>query len=111
MEAPLDCWLVISPLAEPWLVTFYRKAHQLLVVFCICGEKNDLIMNMSFKSANNEYVSASVRWKNGKESKEVEWASNSPGVKVGYHSNHISPQIRSAFLAIPTSSYFPPYKF
>ena len=46
MEAPLDCWLVISPLAEPWLVTFYRKAHQLLVVFCICGEKNDLIMNI-----------------------------------------------------------------
>ena len=60
MEAPLDCWLVISPLAEPWLVTFYRKAHQLLVVFCICAKKNDLIMKMPFEMTNNDYVSASV---------------------------------------------------
>ena len=52
MEAPLDCWLVISPLAEPWLVTFYRKAHQLLVVFCICGEKNELIMNIESRLMN-----------------------------------------------------------
>ena len=60
MEAPLDCWLVISPLAEPWLVTVYRKAQQLLVVFCICAEKNDLIMKRPFKSTNNEYASTTV---------------------------------------------------